>query len=218
MKILAIKSARVIWIIPTNYINPKGRNLNSAVEKMRERYSFVNITPPEQLYGANKVNPNFEGGEFISKNGNPIEVSLTIHTDGLVADSRLSTNATEEFLVDIITWLSNEFGTVPADELAIRKLYVSEFYFAFDRTPKFFSPEVETLAKNASELIEDGKVGSYEFSGIVLGTDPGKSKNPLTFRIEREFDTAFNENRYYSAAPLETSEHIKLVENFEKLF
>lgn len=61
------------------------------------------------------------------------------------------------------------------------------------------------------------KVGKFDFQGISLGTNPELSEKPLLIRFEREVNTVFSENRYFSSAPLETKDHLSLLESLETI-
>jgi hypothetical protein len=55
----------------------------------------------------------------------------------------------------------------------------------------------------------------FELSGLMFSADITVPTKPVAFRLERAEETAFEANRYYSIAPLETDAHLELLENLE---
>ena len=215
MKLLSIHIARSIWLLPINYLNPSGRQIVPAVKEIIDRYSFLETTPLTEVFGSEKKSLELKIGTFIKKDGVPIEVSLAIHNDGLVADTRSSTEDSDLFLEDVLTFLSDNFDMAPYSELPINKMYLSEIYFTLNQTPEFFSKLTNSFIKKSSNYINHDKVGNFEFMGIHLATDPELSRNPLFIRVEREVNVPFDENRFFSIGPIKTSEHIELLEGLE---
>jgi len=110
-----------------------------------------------------------------------------------------------------LSWLSEEHGFAPYTELPIERIYLSEIYFSLDKVPNIFSRVIGSFTKEATSHIDEDKLGELGFTGFSLGTDPSNSKNALTVRVERETNTTFSENRFFSSAPFKTSEHIDLL-------
>jgi len=217
MKVLSVSVARSISLIPTAHFNPKGRNIIPILDAIKERYFFPIVTPLEKVLGPEKESVKFEHGSFMGKDTIPIDVSFAIHNDGIVADTQSSTEDSDLFLEDLLTWLSKEYDLVSQNEIPIKKLYLSELYFTLDKTPQFFSDKIDSFAQKASDNIKNKKVGKFNFQGISLGIDPELSERPLTIRVEREVKTAFSENRYFSSGPLETKDHLSLLESLETI-
>lgn len=217
MKVLSVSIARSISLIPTTHFNPKGRNIIPMLDAIKERYSFPTVTPLEKVFGPEQESMKFDHGSFMGKDTIPIDVSFAIHNDGLVADTNSSTEDSDLFLEDLLAWLSNEYDLVSQNELPIKKLYLSELYFTLDKIPQFLSDQVDAFAQKASDVIKNKKVGKFDFQGISLGTNPELSEKPLIIRLEREVNTVFSENRYFSSAPLETKDHLSLLENLETI-
>ena len=179
------------------------------------RYSFLENTPPEKFFGPEKKNLELKIGTFFTEDNTPIEVSLTVHHDGLVAETKTSTKDSDRFLEDTFAFLGDEFGLAPYRELPIHRKYLSEVYFTLSQAPEFFSKLTNSFVKKSSSYIDRDKVGDFQFRGFHLATDPDLSRNPLFIRLEREVDVPIRENRFFSSSSLETCEHIKLLEELE---
>ena len=216
MKLLAVRLARSIWLLPPYFLNPKGIFLRPAVEVMKARYKFLRTTldnpaaPPSTEF-------KYENGAFDRKNGPVSIVSMTLHNDGIVVDTRSSTDDADSFLEDVIDWMSKEYGLPPHTEMPVKRIYVSELNVSFPRAPVFLNQKFAPLVDEISSTISDDIAGKVDFLGFQLATDRNRGNRQATFRIEREINTEIGENRYYAFATAKTDTHIKLLKMLEKL-
>ena len=215
MKILSIQTARSIWLFPTKFLNPKGRSIIPALEGIIDRYSFIKSAPLDEALGSEMNGLELKAGSFHKQNGVPIDVSVTIYSDGLVADTSSSTEDSDLFLIDALTFLSNNFDLVSYSELPIHKLFLSEVFFTLNEVPDFFSEFTNSFMNKSSRYIDRDKFGDFSFMGINLATDPKLSGKTSFIRIERELNTPFDENRFYSTGSIKTSHHIELLVGLE---
>ena len=88
-----------------------------------------------------------------------------------------------------------------------------------DKSLNTLNPKLENFTKRLTSLI----VGhghhpiAFEISGITFWTDPSVINPPGPFRFERTIDIPFSENRYYSAAPLQTNVHLEMLTELESI-
>ncbi len=216
MKLLSVHSAKSIWLIPTNYLNPRGLFLRPAMIALKDRYSFAS-SPIEKPPATEKDALKFEQGAFKGRDRVPVTVNMTIHEDGIVIETRSSTNDGDLFLEDALTWISTNFGLPAHDALPIKKIYASDLFIKFEKTPRIFDKRLAPFLKEVEELIEGGQKGAIDFFSFGLSTDPGLSERPLTFRFERRVNTPASDNQYYSFAPIKTELHLKLLERLEEV-
>lgn len=210
MKILSIRSARSIWLVPSTFLNPNGKYLRPSLPGLVERYKFERLPPP----GASEMEKDglkFESGAFTAADGTQIALNFTIHADGLVVESRSSTANNDAFLTEVLAWISSAHGTPSPAELPIRRIYTSEIMFSLDAAPRIFNNEFEKFCALVSETLGTERSGPLGFAALGLGADPQKVNQPPGFRFEREAGASFDENRFYSFAPCETSVHLKLL-------
>ena len=208
--------ARTIWLVPQYFFNPRGIFTRPMIEAMKVRYSFLK-TPLDNPFPQPNEGYKYEDGVFNGKNGAVIIASMTIHGDGIVVDTRSSTDDGDAFLEDAINWGNKEFGLASYTELPIKKAYSSELNVSFQKEPTILNPKLSALLKYVSSTISDESKGKVEFLGFQLGTDFALSDRPAQFKFEREINVPYNENRYYSFAPTTTDAHIKLLEKLEQL-
>jgi len=215
MKLLAVRVARSIWLVPRNFLNPRGAFTQAVIEAIKNRYSFFkspldNPPPPVEAH-------KYEGGKFNGKRGDILIVSMALHNDGIVVDTRSSTDDGDAFLEDMISWVGKEYSLPSHTELPIKKLYASELNVVFSNSPAIFNSKLTPFLNAVSSAIGNDKIGKADFLGFHLGTDQTRSKAPFEFKFEREVNTTFEENRYYSFSPTKTEIHIKLLEQLEQL-
>ena len=217
MKLLAVRTARSIWLVPSYYFNPKGLFMRPAIEAVKARYNFLKSpldfpTPPPSNEGY-----KYESGVFNSKSGRVMIVHMTIHGDGVVVETRSSTEDGDSFLEDVTSWVSKEYGLPSHTDLPIRRIYASELNVSYSKPPTIFNPKIAPLINEISSAIGDERKGKADFLSLQLSTDQTRSTQPAIFKFEREINVAFEENRFYSFAPIQTDPHIKLLEKLEML-
>lgn len=218
MKLLAVRLARSIWLIPPYFLNPKGAYIRPSIEAFKERYKFE-----KSPYDTPGVIPNpqdgakFENGVFVSENGPVTISSLTIHGDGFVVDARSSTEDGNAFAEDALGWVAKEHSLPDPNKLPITKLFASELNISFDKDPKLFDPKLAPFFKDLSSAISSEESGKPNFLSFHFGTDPTIYKTQRTFRIDREVNIPHEQNRFYSFAPTRTDVHLKLLEKLDAL-
>ncbi len=220
MKLLSVKQARSIWLINLVDLNPRGLNLLAFLPPLVSRYNFqIYPTKPEEMFGEDIKEVKFKGGSFQKDPQHNIAVDLTIFNDGFVVDTRSSTKDSDAFLNDFLTWIPTEFDLVPYQEIIKSKIYVNEVWVQTDKSLNSLNPKLVSFAKRITSLIEGHSHHpiAYETSGIMFWTDPGVINPPNPFRFERIIERPFAENRYYSAAPLQTEVHLALLEELESI-
>ncbi|MFZ5453621.1 MAG: hypothetical protein ACOZF2_17315 [Thermodesulfobacteriota bacterium] len=215
MKLLSVLQARSIWVMFLNELNPRGINLIHLFQPLIARYNFqIFPTKVEDLIGKEVTEIKFSGGTF-----NNIGIELIIFNWGLVAQTRSSTVDSDAFLNDLLTWVSTEVDVMPYYEVLRTKVYLSELQVQTDKPLNALNPKLINFSKRLTELIEGHEYHpiAFETSGISLWTDPMIANVPGPFKFERQGDVPFGENRYYSAAPLQTDIHLEILEELEAI-
>jgi hypothetical protein len=217
MKILFIGLARTIWLFDIQLLNPKGVSLQPVIDEIKRRYNFAK-GPNNQLDFDERSALAFKAGTFMNPKGTPVLIGLSIYTDGFVADALSSTDDSTEFLVELMGWMTKEYGlSLPSK---ITKLYASNIDVETDAPLANLNPRmVEVL-----ELVDARYRASHEirqefsFSGISVWTeDIGKPGAPVPFKFERKIQTPFSANHYFSQAPLKTKDHSELLDKLEEI-
>lgn len=214
MKLLGVRLARSIWLAPQHFFNPKGLFLRAASDAIKARYEF--LKSPYDNNTAGTGDAKYELGGFKNKRGTSIQIgSFTLHNDGIVVDTQSSTDDGDAFLEDVFEWLGKEFGLPQVGITPVTRIYASELNVSLEKPPAFLNPKLKSFLEDVSTATGDEKKGKMGFLGFQLITDPERSPRPAQFRFEREVNTSIDGDRYYSFAPIKTSEHIKLLEKLE---
>ena len=218
MNLLSVKLARAIWLINLLDLNPRGRNLQAIIPSIIAKYKFRGFpVKPEDFNLTNGV--KLLGGVFQKDSETEINIDLTVFGDGLIADTRSSTDDSDQFLDELLTLATNELGLVPYNKVLRTKSYVSELLVWTDKSLNAINPKFEKIAKLINSLIKGHSHHpiAFETVGITFWTDQTITLPPGPFRFERVSDIPFAENRYFSAAPLQTDAHLEVLTNFEKI-
>src|ERR1700694_2198946 len=214
MKFLSVLNARSIWLFDTSDLNPQGKYIFPAnAQWLKEKYNFVKI--PANIA---EVNENgglpFLGGSFTTKDGTVVSINeMTIYNDGIIVNGRSSTRHTDEFMEAALSGIAKEFD-LPYSTAMIRiKQNLSEIRIQLDYPLTNINPQLLGFCNKLSSYRRD--LPPFEFTGVNFAVDKtGIPSKPHDFSIERQINTPFSENRFYSKAPFHTDEHITLVAEF----
>jgi len=215
MKLLSINLARSIWLAPILDFNPKGIRLDRILFPfLIDTYKFRQYPSLKEIEDLSK-GIVFSDGEFAINSDHLIVVNLTIYNDGMVVDTRSSTEHSEAFLNDAFSQFS-EISKVPPYQSIIReRLYVSEVYVSSDKSLELINPKLKQISKYLSQNVEKDK--TFQVGGISFWPDQTSKTNPRPFLFERVLNTPFSENRYFSAAALPTEKHLELLDKLERI-
>jgi hypothetical protein len=189
-------------------------HLPALIKSLVERYSFA-VYPRtiEEVAGEKII---FRQGLFRNLG---IE-ELAVYKDGIVVNSRSDSDFIEEFLEDLYKWLAAQ-GISRINTHKLNKIYDCRLIFKSEVDIPKKLQTIDHLAKTISMALRDatGIDATYQSSGISLSADATKSLGlkPSEFRLERRAGQPFESDLYYSAAPLPTKAHIKILNSLEKL-
>lgn len=215
MTILNVKTARAIWLVDSRDLNPHGIDILLSLGAVKDRYNFQ--TYPRNADEANEYDPKgivFMNGSFEFGGTRHSIVKATMYGDGIVADSGLSTDFCEAFLADALTFLSSQFGLTYHPNMVHKKIYTSELIIRSEKDlGRLFGP-LATIQGKLNLLTGQ----QFEPAGFVFTIDTqATTARPAPFRFEREVGKHFSQCRYYSSAPIRTSEHEDLLREMETL-
>ena len=216
MKLLSVSTARSLWFVQVDDLNPRGLDLLPILAAIQARYRFqVYPTKPEDIYTPSD-GIKFSKGSFRLDDGQQVEIAkATLYNDGILADTRHSTTVADLFINDLLTFLSQSCRLTFEPQMVQRKVYLSELVVSTDA-------DLETLNKGFCEfsaLLADANGEGREFKAISVkfGTDPASPGIALQFSFERRALRPFNENRYFSTAPVGTDKHLELLYAWERI-
>jgi hypothetical protein len=215
MEILAVLLARVTAITNLPEWDPRGKtNRLDFTARMVERYGFQKFPRTFEEYSSAATGAVFAEGRM----GDINISSYSIFLQGLVVDTRSSTDDSERVLRDITEWFCTLSGIDASVDRITRKFYLSQLSFCTERALDALNPKLPALASRVSNnvSVHARQELKFETTGLSLQIDPQLgTKFSLPLRIERQEGSLFSENKYFSAAPLPTNEHIAFLEEFE---
>ena len=218
MKLLSVNLARAIWVFSLQELNPYGKYAGYALVKgLVDKYGFSKSpTTHEEMDDTKGI--QFRDGQFTLPSGESIILlGLTIYNWGLVVDTRSSTQNSEACIKDGLDWAVHEFGLAAYDDIIRSKSYLSEVHVRTDKTLDSLNPKLKPFADKLTLLVKGHGPMSYKTGGISFWNDPATNNLNFPFRFERVESTQFNENRYYSVAPLETDSHLEMLNELENI-
>lgn len=222
MQLLTVIAARAVWLFPLLDINPRGKAVTSElIDWLKATYYFQKYPSSPLDFDPQTKTLTFAEGKFksgyeASGKEQYVAIDLSIYTDGVVANTRSSTRDSDKFLDETIRSAVKELNLVYPENIR-KKLYYSEIDVRLDRPMHYLNPKLEKLAAKISSVRGDTDLTAFEFSGVSFLPDPKAQAIVSGFSIERKVNTEWSENRYYSRAPLQTDDHLRLLEEFEGL-
>lgn len=214
MRVLNVVSASSTWLFEIADLNPKGKSLfPELLDWLKDRYNFK--TAPETAEAIEgKEGLQFKKGAYQAKEEVFVDVELTIFNDGVLAKSSSSTEDTDKFIEDVISGVVLDFSLTFDQNMIRRKLYLSELNIKLEQPLPNLNPKLSAFAARLTK--DSGSANLFEVGGISFWTDVTNSvyKTP-PFTIERRLNAPFGESRFYTKAPVKTSQHISLLAELE---
>jgi hypothetical protein len=212
MKIAAINIARVMLLHPLEEIDPKGQlTTTMLVSALVERYGFSGY--PQKL---EEVKTSIELTE--GRWRDTTITKLTILGSGIMVDTRSSTDDSLAILNDMLAWGVQKLKLTYEPDPSHKRSYASQITFHSDVPLNALNSLLGDIAKRVGESVNRQLHTqlTFETVSVNVGYDVMSTKmDPPTFRLERRSGRPFDENCYFSQAPMTTQEHIALLEAYE---
>src|SRR5579864_4093748 len=110
MQLLSVGLARSIWLFDVNELNPTGKSIfPDILTWLGERYAFQTFPKSIGEIDTEKKGYIFKNGHFESGAGG-IMVNFSFFSDGVVAETRASTEKTDSFLDDLLHAAATRYG------------------------------------------------------------------------------------------------------------
>ena len=216
MKLAAIHSSRVSALVELVDLVPDGKiflpDLINSIATQCEFRKFPDS--PEKLIDQSN-GALFEMGKWEDQ---PIH-KLTLFRDGIVIETSSTTEETDATLQALLQWAKESLGLHFEPQMIQRKGILSSVVVYLDVPLDNLNPILGKIGKLLSEQTTKAvnQLMNFRTQGISISTNALNSKfTPAVFSIERRTDILDVENKYFSTAPLSTTEHLKVLETFEK--
>jgi hypothetical protein len=211
MKILSVGLARVMLSFDTTELNPGGRDIfRYLVPAIAARCNFKSYPKPGDDFSQGM---KFLKGEFLKEDETTLEVSCTVFSDGIAADTSSNTNDSHELLSAILGILP-EIGFFYSPEMVRRIFYNSQLNVRCDKPLHALNPKLADFSNRLSAAI-GGTV--FDVSAVELWPDQSQVIKPVNFSFQQKVKEPHGSGRYWSQAALPTDKHIEFLNEFEAL-
>jgi hypothetical protein len=153
---------------------------------MRSNYHFLKY--PTSIPNLSQGEAfTFAQGSFEAKDG-LISVDLNIHPDGLVADTRSSTEDTDAFIEDVLRLAVQDLGLTYHPEIVRQKHYVSELNVSPQYPLNRLNPKLQAFADRITSMLGNVPGTIFEPASISFWSDPSSPFRHSHFVFERKAD------------------------------
>jgi len=217
MELLNVVRARSTWLFDLGELNPKGKSVfPELLEWLKDLYNFSKAPASATDLDETKALA-FLGGTFQVREEIFIDVDLRIYNDGVIADTKSSTDDSDAILADVLKSAAMEFKLNYHPDALKRILYVSEINVTTPHSLERLNPKLNAVAAKISSALSELGVQPFELASIAFWPDQVTSSPVAHFRLERKLHVPYSHNRYYSIAPLATPKHLEVLSDIEKI-
>jgi hypothetical protein len=218
MKLVALEGARILDLVPVEELRPTGGiYLPDFISAISQRYQFT--SGPTNLGEALKQGAKFEHGKFVISDGPVVVKELAIYTDGIICDA-FDTRTADLILDDFLAWATETFKLRERISPPHRT-YTSAVVVAFETAVEPALGKLAQVCELLSRSLKAAYGWDYHYNLLRFGFSVDPRTIPhlrnTAFTIERRVNAPYEENRYYSFAPLQTEEHLRVLEQIERL-
>jgi hypothetical protein len=208
--------------IVEEYAPEKLPPLTDIMQAVKNRYQFQQSPTFVRNAPMTPMVWNFQNGRYTQGDENLGILQLVMTPKGdSVASSR--TEYAELVLDDLIEMLDTQFG-YRLRQSTKGKIYWSHLVVEFDKSTGEYIEKIGAIERFVTEHINNKKI--YRFKGCAFGArtsplppnaDTIDILEDQDFLIEHRVDTPFEQNRFFSSAPLTTDKHIRALEEIESI-
>jgi hypothetical protein len=199
-----------------------GATYNDIINAVVQRYGFQSF--PRILPGM-PISPimTFASGKY-NHEGMSFAIAQLIMTEGGDVVLANSTEAAEIVLDDLIKTLDERLG-FRLQQAHKEKLIVSNVVVEFDRGLEDYIRKLEQIVELIGAPLKDKppfrlKRLSFGVGDVVQflpAPDPMPAMEGADFVLERRQGAKYEQNRYFSSAPMHTTDHLKVLERMEEI-
>jgi hypothetical protein len=214
MQVLSVVLARSIAFFDVGELNPSGRaSLHNMIPMLKERFAFQFVpTKPEEFQQAEGI--EFKSGFFEGQ----LIANMTLYNDGIKVDLHSSTEEAQVFLRKTLQWLADNAGITYREGILRRWGFLSQLTYQSNVDLDLVNPALQEVGHETSLVVNErtGLDVQYRTNQIFLNFDRAYKDPPVApFSIERRAKQPFEDGKYFSSAPLQTKDHIRILEKFE---
>jgi hypothetical protein len=215
MQIASVLLARYYGLVQIEDLNAGGTvYFPEIVAALVQRYGFMKYPIKPEEFDEEK------GVEFLDgRAGKQVIDKIIILNSGIYLDTQTNTTVSERLWYELMDWSVETFGISFKREMVKRCAYVSNVTFYSDAPLLTVNPIFDEIGTLVTSEVEKnfGKRLDYEPAAVSITYDQLSTKiGPAAFTLQRREGVPFEENKYFSTAPLRTEVHLDLIEKWEK--
>jgi hypothetical protein len=191
--------------------------------RVKEQYGFISAP------GVNLLSQpaDFQAGKFMyGGKSTSIEQLFVAYVGNratsIGASTRISTDASEAFLQELTDWIGKEFE-LDTNEI-LPRAYFSQVEFVLPKSLSQHFAALQRIGEGIATFVKGYGLENcplYEYDGFSMNFDVVKFEDlkpmPQPFAIARRVGSKYEENKYFSQAPLRTQDHRVILEQVEQI-
>ena len=195
---------------------PTNLFITDLIGEVQRRYRFLEA--PNKAEGIDlEKGLHFALGIF---EGTTID-ALDVFADGLTARASAKTDVIDRFLTDLSEWASKTLHVSIQAAEPVAKGYLSTLEVSPSKDLAIWANGMTSLGQmlDAMLVVQGFAIAPYQTIGLAMHADKKTAwpLHPAKFLFERRIGQSYDDNVFFSEAPVPTSDHIKLLEQLENL-
>jgi hypothetical protein len=200
-------------------------SIYELVDSIQSRYSFRVVPNPEQLTQAQTPLLSFSYGAINTPDKSIIIERLIVtyvdnRSTAFAVFTKSNTDDSEWVVNDLVAWMAERYGL---DRTVISPDYPnSQLEVVLEGSIDGITDKLAGLGKEIADLLRryGHTTPDFQLSGFSMHVDSSLAELvpvPTSFSIEHRIGASYQENRYFSQAPLHTRDHEKILRRLEEL-
>ncbi len=206
MKLISVEDSRIVSLVGIQ-MNKGQPYLPDLVAALVERYGFLRFPSTYEEIVADKS--VFAMGKW---QGVQIE-EMTTYSDGIIVRMKTSTSVSESFIDDLYNLALEKFGLERVSSPGERRLFESAVVVQFEKDVAQRLSFTEGLRRSVEGCLSNYGAGDYEYQPGSFQLDADATQHaegkPIPFSLVRRVRTPFDDNIWFSSAPLRTDDHVE---------
>jgi hypothetical protein len=191
------------------------RPLWPVIRAFQDRYDFLTVPTRISEVDFNK-GVTFETGMF---DGNDI-TKFQIYENGVLCQTKSTTELCDKFLDDILKWANHELDLPIKDNMTLPRVYVSQIEVKSEVNISKLLSILNPIGQMITTYLASYRQITRTFSGTAIKLHEEFSDmkpRPSEFLFERRAGHPYADELYFSAAPLTSADHMKVLDELERI-
>lgn len=217
MKVTEYLTSNIIRLVNDEQSdNQKKPHIGDLVTGLKDRYKFLQVPVKLEEYN---LQTGMEFAQGIFREHQIIE-KFKVYNNGIYCEAALPTEVISEFVDDVFDWARKNLG-MTLEETDTPQAFISHLEVKSDPSIAHALIKFSTIGDMLTEFLASYGQVAGAFEATRLGFHCDKSNvdgfRPMNFSFERRTGQPFDAGIYYSVAPLRTVDHLKVLDELEKI-